>query len=127
MLNLMLNRITEELASGTRRYQRIPTAIHMASHAPNGPDALSPTGALPRPGARLFIRALLHEPFEGPTGAEWTVAFEGSVDHTMGFHEVSGLIAPSGPVPEALAGPWRVYLERRQELWMVRSMVRPGE
>ena len=125
-LNPAIARVVEELGTSKRRYQHMPTVIHTATHRPNGPDDLSPMGALPRPGARLAIQAFLHEPFELPGGKEWSATFEGRVDEASGFHEVSGLIQPLGHVPPALAGPWRAHLERRHEIWMVRSMVRPG-
>jgi hypothetical protein len=67
-LNPAIARVIEELASSQRSYQRVPTSIHTATHRPEGPDDLSPTGAVPRPGARLAVQAFLHEPFETPSG-----------------------------------------------------------
>ncbi len=117
--------MVEELAASQRRYERIPTSIHTATHHPEGPNDLSPVGAVPRPSSRLSIQAFLHEPFDGPSGPSWSAKFEGWVEASSGFHEVSGPIQAVGHVPPNLAGPWRAHLERRHEIWMVRSMVRP--
>lgn len=125
-LNPAISRVVEELAASQRRYERIPTSIHTATHHPEGPNDLSPTGALPRPSSRLSIQAFLHEPFDGPTGPSWSAKFEGWVESSSGFHDVSGPIQAVGDVPPNLAGPWHAHLERRHEIWMVRSMVRPG-
>jgi hypothetical protein len=122
-LNPLVARIIDELEQKQRVCERMPCIIHTASHHAEGPDDLSPSGAIPRPGSRLAIEAYLHEPVETDKGDSWSLRYEGRVEAAE-LHEVSGVIQCADSAPDSLGGSWRVRLERKHEIWMVRSMIR---
>jgi hypothetical protein len=123
-LNPLVARVFGELDQRVRPHQRMPSIIHTATHRADGPEDLSPSGAIPRPGSRLHVNAYLHEPVETPNGDTWSVKYEGHVDATD-LHEARGVLRAVDAGPASLGGEWRVVLERKHEIWMVRSMLRP--
>jgi hypothetical protein len=118
-INALLDRVTKNLAAGTREPRACPTIILHATHKATTSADLQPD-TFPKPGARLALRVSLHEPF----GDDWSCRFEGRVDEVDGLHQVVGTVAPAGEAPESLAGRWRVELFRERDIWILRSMQR---
>lgn len=119
-INGVLQQVVERLVTGTPSPRECPTLVLHATHRATGPSDLQPD-TFPKPSSRLALNISLHEPFEGG----WSCAMTGTVDGATGLHEVTGSVTPDGPVPEELAGPWRVELFREREIWILRSMYRP--